>query len=142
LNNLIELFLSVGIDVDGDFLEIVLFLFTRFSFFKLVLNPFANHLISSISLTSLEVLDQDVSEFRDMTGVFQDDAWSDASTVDFEHVLFKNEEFSPELFDVVLDSTANGSEVIQSCTASVNFESLEVNVSSLDEVIQEFFVFE
>lgn len=76
-----------------------------------------------------------------MSRMFQDNLRGDASTVDFEHIFLEDEELSPELLDIVFDGTPDGSKVIETGNSSIDFESLEKDVSSLDEIIQEFFVF-
>jgi hypothetical protein len=75
-----------------------------------------------------------------MARMFEYNMWSDTGTVDFEHIIFKDEELPPELFDIVLDGTTDGPKVIKTGTSSVDLKSLEKNVSSLNEIIQEFFV--
>jgi len=66
----------------------------------------------------------------------------DASTVDLKHVLFQNEMLSPKLFDVVLNCTSYRTKIIETCTSSIDFETLEINVSSFDEIFQMLFIFE
>lgn len=77
-----------------------------------------------------------------MARVLKDNAWCGTGAIDLKHILFENEEFPPQLFDIVLDGGANGPKVIEPCTATINFESLEENISPFDKIIQEFFIFE
>ena len=46
----------------------------------------------------------------------------------------------PELFEVVFDGAPDGSEIIESSTSAIDFESLEVDVAAFDEIVEEFFV--
>ena len=92
-------------------------------------------------MASLDILDKHVGEFGNMPRMLEYNMRSDAGTVDFEHIFFKDEELPPKLLNIVLDSTTNGPKVIETGTSTVDFESLKINVSSLDEVVQEFFVF-
>lgn len=47
---------------------------------------------------------------------------------------------SPDLLDVVLDGTANGAEIVESCAPSVDLRALEIDIPSLDEVVEELLV--
>ncbi len=130
-----ELLFSIGVNVNHSFFEFVFLFLGNFSLFELVFNPFDDDLIGSVSLSSLEVLNQDVGKLGNVARIFEDDTGGDTGTVDFEHIFFKDEEFSPQLFDIVLDGRSDRTKVIQSCATSVDFETLEVNVSSFDKVI-------
>lgn len=91
-------------------------------------------------MSSLHILDENVSELGNVARMFQNDAGGDAGTIDFEHIFFENEELSPKLFNVVFNGGSDRSEVIKASTSSVDFETLEVNVPSFDEVFEKFFV--
>lgn len=135
-----EFFSGVGVDVDDDFFDLVFLLFREFSFFELVFQNFGNNFISTVALSSLDILDENIGKLSHMPRMFEYNMWGDAGTVDLEHIFFEDKELPPELFDVVLDGTTNRPEVIETGTSSVDFKSLEINVSSFDEVVQEFFV--
>lgn len=64
----------------------------------------------------------------------------DACGIDFENVLLEDEEFPPYLFDVGLDCTADGSEVVEAGTSAVDFEALEDDKSSFKQIVKQFFV--
>jgi hypothetical protein len=130
-----ELLFSVGVNVNHSFFEFVFLFFGDLSLFELVFNPFDDDLIGSVSLSGLEVLNQDVGKLGDMTRVLKDDTGGDAGTVDFEHILFQDKKLSPQGLNIAFDGRSNGTKVIQSCTSSIDFKTLEKNVSSLDQIV-------
>lgn len=136
-----ELFFCIGVNVNHSFFEFVFLFLGNFSLFELVFNPFDDDLIGSVSLSGLEVLNQDVGKLGNVARIFEDDTGGDTGTVDFEHILFQDEKFSPQGLNIAFDGRSNGTKVIQSCTSSIDFKTLEKNVSSLDQIVQEFFIF-
>ncbi len=60
----------------------------------------------------------------------------DACGIDFKNVLFEHEEFPPYLFDVGLDCAADGSKVVETSTSAVDFEALEDDKSSFQQIVK------
>lgn len=136
-----EFLFGISIDIDDDFFDLMFLFFGEFSLFEFILKNFSNDFVGPVALPSLDILNKNISELGNVSGMFEDNMRSDTSTVDFEHIFFKNKEFPPKLFNIVLDSTTNWPEVIKSSTTSVDIKSLEKDISSLDKIIKEFFVF-
>lgn len=90
-----ELLFGISVNVNHSFFEFVFLFFGKLSLFESVFNPFGYDLISSVSLSGLEVLNQDVGKLGNVARILKDDTGSDTGTVDFEHILFQDEKFSP-----------------------------------------------
>ena len=63
-----------------------------------------------------------------------------ASRTYFQHVLFQNKMLSPELFNVGLDCAADGTEIVETCAAAIDFAALEKYEATFYEVIEQFFI--
>ena len=56
----------------------------------------------------------------------------DTGSIDFEHFFFKNEVFSPQLFDVGFDGATNWSKIVETCTATVDLKALKDDKPSFE----------
>lgn len=74
--------------------QLLLFQF-RLIFIYFVLNPFRNKLISSESLSYLDISDHEIGEFGNMTRILKNNTGSNTSGINFKHILLEHKMVPP-----------------------------------------------